>query len=123
MYVCAGLRGPVKGWKMELHTLGRVVDAWSILVLPSCDEQAWFSSPPIERTIRRYYLRLVLLDPRTERTITHIVRGLSEDQWRSYPIGSWLRLRVRRWLPFADWFYRLRIDGPLAVATSAEHER
>jgi hypothetical protein len=103
---------------MGFRTVGRVIDKWHTLPAPAFE--AWaFPLPPAEgQVLRRYYLRVVVLHPRTEQSSRCTVVCSGQAQWECYPIGSWLRVRVQGW--WWDWAPRVPLVplgpvGPVVI--------
>lgn len=86
---------------MGFQTIGRVLDKWS--AVPVLAHEGWGLPTPIGADeVVRYFLRVTLLHPETELASQRTVECVSAAQWERYPIGSWVRLRVRGWAPLYE---------------------
>jgi len=79
---------------MGFHTVGRVVDKWSIVPAPMFEGWTWPVPASEGEGTCRYYLRVAVLHPQTEQVNRWTITCISQAQWEHYPVGSWLRLRV-----------------------------
>jgi hypothetical protein len=97
---------------MGVHLIGRVLDQWSAVSTPGYP--VWgLPAPSGAEETQHYYLRVAVLDPRTERVHEWKVECTDVGQWARYPVGSWVRLRVHRWPPFCPVVRFVTIVDPV----------